>query len=94
MTFEPRKEPLRITDHACVRFMERAMGVDVESVRQKILKVCEGPHAAGAVSVRAHGVKFEISGGAVVTVVPDHRGPSRTARDRNQHRIAKSKVTA
>lgn len=94
MSIEFSKEPIRVTDHCVLRYLERAMGLNVEIVREHILQICSGAAAFGAVSVRAEGVKFEISGGAVVTVVPDQRAPSRTARDRNQHRIAKSRASA
>ena len=91
---EPSKEPVRVTDHAVLRYLERAMGLNVEVVREHILQICSGPAAFGAVSVRTEGIKFEIAGGAVVTVVQDHGRPSKLHRDRNQHRIAKSRVTA
>ncbi|MDB5552822.1 MAG: hypothetical protein JWL86_2806 [Rhizobium sp.] len=94
MRLEPSKEPLRVTDHAVVRYLERAMGLNVEVVREHILQICSGPAAFGAVCVRTEGVKFEIAGGAVVTVVPDQRGPSKSARDRSQHRIARQRVEA
>lgn len=94
MTFEPSKEPLRVTDHACLRYLERAMGLNVEVVREHILQICSGPAAFGAVSVRTEGVKFEIAGGAVITVLPDQGRPSKTARERNQHRIARQRVEA
>lgn len=94
MSTVPNKLPVRVTDHCVLRFLERVEGMDVEAVRQRIMNVCGGYALVGAKSVRWQGFKFEMSGTAVTTVTPDHQGPSRTARDRNQHRIVKSKVTA
>lgn len=33
--------PLSISDHACVRFIERVYGIDMDEVREKILSVEE-----------------------------------------------------
>lgn len=74
------KEPIRVTDHAVVRYLERAMGLNVDVVREHILAVCGGAAAFGAVSVRAEGLRFEIKNGAICTVTPDHVLPSRTRR--------------
>lgn len=87
MIFPPIKEPLRVTDHSVIRYLERAMGLNVEIVRQHIASICAGPAAIGAVCVRAEGVRFEIANNAVTTVSPDHVNPSNTSRARNQRAI-------
>jgi hypothetical protein len=81
------KDPIRVTDHAVVRYLERAMGLNVEIVREHIASVCQGPYEVGAVCVRSEGVRFEISGNAVTTVAPDRINPSNTTRERNQRVI-------
>lgn len=65
------KEPVRVTDHAVIRYLERAMGLNIEIVRDHIASLCAGSAAYGATALRAEGVKFEIVNGAVTTVVPD-----------------------
>lgn len=85
---EPSKDPIRVSDHAVLRYLERAMGLNIEMVREHILQVCVAPASFGAVCVRAEGLRFEIVRNAVTTVVPDHQHPSNTNRERNQHKIA------
>jgi hypothetical protein len=83
------KDTLRVTDHAVLRYMERAMGLNVEIVREHIASICAPAAAAGAVCVRSEGVRFEIANRAVTTVSPDHIIPSNTTRERNQRIIAR-----
>lgn len=85
------KETFRVTDHALIRYLERAMGLNVEIVRQHIQGICEGPAAVGAVSVRAEGVRFEIRNNTVLTVAPDRSNPSNTGRAMVQDHIQRKK---
>lgn len=80
----PSKEPIKVTDHAVLRYMERAMGLNVEVVREHILAVCGGAAAFGAVSVRAEGLRFEIDRGTVCTVVPDRQRPTFASTERRR----------
>jgi hypothetical protein len=61
---------VRVSDHALVRYFERAMGFDVEAVRAQIARQCAPAAALGAVSFRADGVQFVLDGHVVVTVTP------------------------
>lgn len=81
---KPSMEGVVVTDHCLVRYLQRAMGLDVEMVRAHIMAICGGAAAFGATAVRAEGLKFEIVRGRVVTVVPDQQGPSKTTRERNR----------
>ena len=81
------KEPLRVSDHAVLRYMERAMGLNVEIVREHIASLCAGAAGVGAVCARAEGVRFEMSNNAVTTVTPDRATPSNTTKARNQRFI-------
>lgn len=91
-TKEPSKDPVRVTDHAVLRYMQRAMGLNVEIVREHIASLCAGPAAFGAVAVRAEGMKFEIVNGAVITVVEDTgTNMSKTTKARNQRAIERRK---
>ena len=81
------KEPIRVSDHAVLRYMERAMNLNVEIVREHIASLCQPAVHAGAVCVRTEGVRFEISNNAVTTVTPDRTTPSNTTKARNQRFI-------
>lgn len=83
------KDPIRVTDHCVLRYLERAMGLNIELVRQHILTVCAAPASYGAVCVRSEGLRFEIAAGAVTTVTPDHQLPGETSRSMSQARIAR-----
>lgn len=78
---------LRVTDHAVLRYMERAMELNVEIVRSHIASICAGPAAIGAVCARSEGVRFEIVNNVVTTVAPDRVNPSNISRERNQRHI-------
>lgn len=78
---EMSKGPVIVTDHALVRYLERAMGLNVELVREHILTICGDAAAFGAVCVRAEGLRFEIDGNRICTVTPDHVTPNRTGQE-------------
>lgn len=84
-------EPLRVSDHCILRYLERAMGLNIEIVRGHIAGICEGAAGIGASCVRSEGLKFEIVSNTVTTVVPDGQSPSKTSRAKSQHKI-KSKM--
>ncbi|MET4289226.1 hypothetical protein ABIA87_009135 [Bradyrhizobium sp. LA6.3] len=88
---KPSTEPVRVTDHAVLRYMERAMGLNVEIVRAHILQICADAAAFGAVCVRSEGFRFEIASGAVVTVTSDQQSPGATTRERAQDKIDRAK---
>lgn len=89
MKLEPSKDACRVSDHAICRYLERAMGLNIDLVREHILTLCAGPASFGAVCVRAEGLRFETAHNAVVTVAPDHQLPSNTSRDRARDKIAR-----
>lgn len=76
------KKPLHVTDHAVLRYLQRAKGFDIDAVRQHISQICMLGHAAGASSVKAEGVRFILHSACVITTEPLGNGqtaPSRTA---------------
>lgn len=83
----PSKDPILVTDHCVLRYLERAMGLNIEVVREHILSICGGAAAFGAVSVRVEGLRFEIAGNRIVTVTPDQLSPNRTGRALAQEKI-------
>lgn len=75
------KESIIVTDHAVCRYLERAMGLNIDLVREHILSICGDAAAFGAVCVRAEGLRFEIDGNRICTVTPDHVTPNKTGRE-------------
>lgn len=84
---EPSRDPIVVTDHCIVRYLERAMGLNNDVVREHILSICSGAAAFGAVCVRAEGLRFEIRDNRIITVTPDQLSPNRTGRALAQERM-------
>jgi hypothetical protein len=58
-----------VTDHALLRYLERARGIDIELIRSHIALIC-GPAAnAGAINYRLDDVTYVFKRGHVVTVL-------------------------
>lgn len=85
------KPTFRVTDHAVLRYMERAMGLNVEVVRDHIAAICRGPAGIGAACLRAEGLRFEFANNVVTTITPDDNNLSKTSRARAQHAIQRKK---
>jgi hypothetical protein len=74
---------LSVSDHALVRFLERAGGLDVEALRARLTaSLARAADAAAALgvaefTVKADGLAYLVSAGVVVTVMPDDASPSR-----------------
>lgn len=81
------KEPIRVSDHAVLRYLERAMDLNIEMVRQHIEGLCAAPVAVGAICVRSEGLRFEIAGHVVTTVTQDHQLPSKTSKERSRRKM-------
>lgn len=65
----PAIEP-RISDHAVLRFVERALGIDVDAIRDRILTpTIRDAVSAGATAVTIEGIKFLIKDGVIVTTI-------------------------
>ncbi len=66
----------RLSDHALLRYLERAQGIDVEGIRAAIeAQLVRSADAAarmggGAYTVRFNGVAFIVRGSTVTTVMP------------------------
>lgn len=50
--------PIRVTDHAVLRYLERAHGLDVDAVRRHLSGKVETGARLGAVGVTVENVKF------------------------------------
>lgn len=65
-----KKSVVKVTDHAVVRYMERALGVNVEGLRRRIGRRADKAFKAGASSVTIDGLRYTVRNGALVTVSP------------------------
>lgn len=65
-----KKPRIAVSDHAVLRYMERAMGLDVDAVRAEIAaKVRLAEEHPGCTAILAEGLRFRIENGVVVTVL-------------------------
>ncbi|QND45220.1 hypothetical protein HB780_05550 (plasmid) [Rhizobium lusitanum] len=62
-------DPIVVSDHAILRYLERAHGLDIEAVRRHIAARCETGVRLGAAGVVIEKVKFIIEDGVVVTTL-------------------------
>ena len=74
----PRTSPhLAISDHALLRFLERAAGLDIEELRLRLESSLVRAHAAARsltasdYLIRADGLLYIVRGETVTSVVPD-----------------------
>ncbi|MEL7098269.1 MAG: hypothetical protein AAGM84_05505 [Pseudomonadota bacterium] len=79
--------PPIVTDHAVLRYLERAMGVDIEGLRKRIERTTAEAREHGASAACVQGVKYQIGrSGRVVTVTGTHSVKSKRAqRLRRRH---------
>ena len=77
-----KKPPVPVTDHALIRHMERAMGLDVERLRRELGHDLARVWVEGANAVHMGGVRYHIEDGQVVTCWPSHEPDRRTGRQR------------
>jgi hypothetical protein len=72
-------QPLHVTHHALVRFLERVRGFKFDKEIAEIRRICAscGPNG----TVKAQGCVFEVKNGNVVTVAPDPGFPNRLKRE-------------
>ena len=76
------RRPLpEVTDHAVLRHLERAQGVDVEAVRREIARTVARGAERGAVGVLINGLRYVLRGGRVVTVLAGPRSLAAEARN-------------
>ncbi|WP_457647385.1 hypothetical protein [Profundibacter sp.] len=80
-----KKPAIHITDHALLRYLERVLGYDVESLRRQLGREIAARTDGQASAVRMDGFQYRIDNKAVVTITsinrPDIRRGRRTRRD-------------
>jgi hypothetical protein len=63
-----------VSDHAVLRWLERAAHIDVEAVRAAIARTTQGGREVGAAAVVKDGLRYMLApNGVVVTVIPTGR---------------------
>jgi hypothetical protein len=72
-----------VSDHAVLRYLERAYGLDVAAVRSEMSAGLPAAIDFGASVVICHGVRLIIRDGCVVTVLP-RRGKPPTIVNRSR----------
>ena len=79
MSRAPRRSIVRVSDHALLRFVERAGGLDIEALRAALeASLKRAVDAAGKVDadeyvVVADGLRYVVRFGIVVTITPPER---------------------
>ncbi len=66
---------ITVTDHAIVRFLERIVGLDIDSLREIIGNAAASGAEHGAPSVRALGARFMVRDNRVIFVLGERTIP-------------------
>lgn len=61
--------PVRVSDHAVLRYLERVHGLDVEGIRNAMADACARGVTTGAPSIRIDNTRFINAEGRIVTVL-------------------------
>lgn len=77
-----KKSAVRISDHALLRYFERALGIDIEWHRRQLGRQIDKVMCDGATGVRMDGLVFRIEEETVVTVVKASAPDPKTGRQR------------
>ena len=73
-----------VTDHAVIRYLERARGMDIDRVRAEIAELCRRGLDQGACGVKVEGLEFRIEDGVVVTCQHPTHPDKRTGKPRRR----------
>jgi len=75
-----KKPVIHITDHALLRYLERVLGYDVETLRRQIGHEISARTSGDATSVKMDGYQYRIENKAVVTITSLNRPNIRSGR--------------
>ena len=75
-----KKPAIHITDHALLRYLERVLGYDVETLRRQIGHEISARTSGDATSVKMDGYQYRIENKAVVTITSLNRPNIRSGR--------------
>ncbi|MFN3319959.1 MAG: hypothetical protein ACK43M_14515 [Allorhizobium sp.] len=78
---------VEVTDHAVLRYLERAQGINVEGLRAQIRQIVLKGAEHGASAVHYEGMRFVLRNNSVTTVLnrvrPEAPKPSRRNKERD-----------
>lgn len=81
---------VHVTDHALIRYLERALGVDTEGLRRRIARAARPGAEKGADAIIVDGVRFCLSDHTVTTVTgPAGRKCKRGLRAKSRQKARK-----
>jgi len=75
-----------VSDHALLRYMERALGLDVEALRVEVARIVEVGIEHGASGVQLDGCSYKLIGDRVTTVLFTGRPDIRLGRKARKSR--------
>lgn len=79
------KKPLHpVTDHAVIRYLERVIGVDIESIRRKIGRRVDLAAQNGASGAVVDGFVYKLSETGTVVTVMAHSQPEKKTKTRRR----------
>lgn len=78
---KPTSSRIQVSDHALLRYLERACGLPIEAMREELAGVLDSIMPAGVEMVDRDGLRFVVRAGTLVTVyIPRrHKRTARTA---------------
>lgn len=84
-----KKPVAHVTDHAVLRYLERAKGIDIEAVRAELGHAVDKAIEMGAGAAIVDGVKYVLRDRCVVTVALAQEPPlrGRAMRRRNRRKL-------
>lgn len=79
------KKPLHpVTDHAVIRYLERVVGMDIESIRREIGRRVDLAVQHGASGAVVNGYVYKISTTGTVVTVMAHSQPEKKTKTRRR----------
>ncbi len=75
-----KKPTVHVTDHAVIRYLERVLGYDVETLRREIGQQVDRGVQLGATGVIIDGHCYKIDGHTVITILRRNTPDIRTGR--------------
>lgn len=77
-----KKPIVVVSDHALVRYIERVLEIDVETLRRRIGRQVDRVVIEGAIAVTIDGFTYRLADGTVTTVLEASRPDLRLGRQR------------
>lgn len=79
-----KKPVVIVSDHALVRYIERVLGIDVETLRREIGRRVDRGAELGACGVVLDGFVYKLQDGTVTTVMVASQPDRRCGRQRRE----------